>query len=655
MKKIIHLIIFLFLINIVYAQRFNDYSALDITTKIKSDIELNPTSSDYDISEVSLNLSFFPRTNDYQSSSYSFNLDPKIEPLVENNYIIANWNNPIEHKLKFELNSKVSTKINFVKIKDKVKFPIEDDSYKEYTLGSDTVTSDDPLIISKANELAEGEDDLYILVNKIGAWTKSNINYSLETLTAEVSQNATWVLQNKKGVCDELTSLFVAMLRSLKIPARFVTGQAYTDAINGFGNHAWAEVYFSGYGWIAFDPTYGQLGYVDSTHIDMKNSLDVSESSAIYLWEGRNIDLEFSKLEINSSITKKYDIYQEDVKLNLDLLENDVGPGSYVPVKIEAENLNDYYLTLSVYLTRVPIEVKNYAQDIVLKPKEKKNVFFIVEVPKNLDSEFTYTSQVQFKDNFNHIAESTLRFDNSNNIYTLENAKNKVDELKEEDKKVYSRNVDVKCDKNKEFYYGYEDANVRCEISNIGNVILNDLDLCYLNKCNKINLNIAEKKYIDINLSVKDVKNELLVELENNEVSKKGFVNLNILNLPNLTIRGLIYPGEVSYDQEFNFDFILDVNSEAKAIEIKLNNKRLNFKNLDQSKKFEIKSYGKDFYKKINILEINYKDKNDKKYNINQDLNINVKNVPFYIKYSWMILIIIFLMISMIFRKKLHH
>ena len=60
-------------------------------------------------------------------------------------------------------------------------------------------------------------DDLFIVVYKLAEWVKTNVNYDLSTLTASVSQKASWVLDNKEGVCDEITNLFIALSRALGI------------------------------------------------------------------------------------------------------------------------------------------------------------------------------------------------------------------------------------------------------------------------------------------------------------------------------------------------------------------------------------------------------------------------------------------------------
>lgn len=73
---------------------------------------------------------------------------------------------------------------------------------------------------------------------------------------------------DKRGVCEHYVSALVIMLRSLGIPARLAAGYGSGDynPVTGYYEvranhaHAWAEVYFSGYGWVPFDPTPGWNG-----------------------------------------------------------------------------------------------------------------------------------------------------------------------------------------------------------------------------------------------------------------------------------------------------------------------------------------------------------------------------------------------------------
>src|ERR1041385_4515814 len=48
-------------------------------------------------------------------------------------------------------------------------------------------------------------------------------------------------LATREADCSEFSALFVAMARSLGLPARIVSGLAYSG--NSFGGHAWVEVW----------------------------------------------------------------------------------------------------------------------------------------------------------------------------------------------------------------------------------------------------------------------------------------------------------------------------------------------------------------------------------------------------------------------------
>lgn len=63
----------------------------------------------------------------------------------------------------------------------------------------------------------------------------------------------------KRGVCQDLTHVFIAAARCLGIPARYVSG--YFHRVDGVieqeAGHAWAEAFVPDLGWVAFDATNG--------------------------------------------------------------------------------------------------------------------------------------------------------------------------------------------------------------------------------------------------------------------------------------------------------------------------------------------------------------------------------------------------------------
>ena len=78
------------------------------------------------------------------------------------------------------------------------------------------------------------------------------------------------VLRTKVGDCNEHTALYVAMARSLGLPARVAVGLVY--AHGAFYYHAWPEVYIVDAGaaarglWLPVDPTLNQFP-ADATHM----------------------------------------------------------------------------------------------------------------------------------------------------------------------------------------------------------------------------------------------------------------------------------------------------------------------------------------------------------------------------------------------------
>jgi len=79
----------------------------------------------------------------------------------------------------------------------------------------------------------------------------TNINTPLKT-----------VLKERRGVCQDFSHLAIASLRSVGIPARYVSGYIETLPPKGKpklegsdASHAWVSVYIPDMGWCEFDPT----------------------------------------------------------------------------------------------------------------------------------------------------------------------------------------------------------------------------------------------------------------------------------------------------------------------------------------------------------------------------------------------------------------
>jgi transglutaminase-like putative cysteine protease len=78
----------------------------------------------------------------------------------------------------------------------------------------------------------------------------------------------------KRGVCQDLTHVFIAAARNLGIPARYVGGYfCRGDGVSEQeAGHAWAEAFVPELGWVAFDAANGICG--TDAHVRVAVGLD---------------------------------------------------------------------------------------------------------------------------------------------------------------------------------------------------------------------------------------------------------------------------------------------------------------------------------------------------------------------------------------------
>jgi len=631
MRWIIFFLIFLVLFDIVNAQELNDYQDLKLDVKVQGNVDVIKQPGSYQFEYLSSELSFFPRNDRFQTVISDELLSSPLAEISRGDNLIYRWEE-YSPEMSFGVDSRVDVSTNFYKINKKIKFPIQDNmvDFQEYLQPSDLVNSDNPKIIAQAKKLAEGEDDLYVVTYKIGKWTKENINYSLDSLTAQASQNSVWVYENREGVCDELTTLFIAMLRSLGIPARFALGSSYTNAIGGFGNHAWAEVYFPEVGWVAFDPTYGQFGYVDSTHVKMKEGNDPRDPSINYMWRSRNVDVKPKEVDIEVGVISKGDILKYNVDMDLDLLRNNVGEGSYVPLKIALKNNENYYLPVTLYLTKGPSVVDDNSVDILLKPNEISTVFFHIYVPEKLEKNLVYESELEVEGPGGIKRSVNLNYGESYNIYTKEEALARIEQIKKEEEG--NIKIVMSCNPEKDVYYTYEDKGVVvCNLISKDDTDFKGIKLCFEDDCKDIDLLKSEEKTVKFDFNLEQKNGESFVSLVDHNLSRSSYFNVNILTDADVRVVDLEYPKTVDYRNNGEVKFSLDPNSKVNSVEVKVGGKKVFMKDeLAFRNDFLVPFDGDFFYFKNPYIEVKYKDINGKEHIVREVINIEITGIPWY-------------------------
>ncbi|SIT44591.1 Transglutaminase-like enzyme, predicted cysteine protease [Paraburkholderia ribeironis] len=90
----------------------------------------------------------------------------------------------------------------------------------------------------------------------------------------------------KSGVCQDFAQVMIGCLRSLGLPARYVSGYLRNDPppgqprlIGADASHAWVSVHCPGSGWIDLDPTNDMLADVD--HVTLAIGRDYSDVSLL--------------------------------------------------------------------------------------------------------------------------------------------------------------------------------------------------------------------------------------------------------------------------------------------------------------------------------------------------------------------------------------
>lgn len=609
---------------------------LQLKLTITNDLQIVPTSSDYFIEFVAANLSWFP-VGDERQQVMSMVTVPQAAKKKNLEFV---WNEPAQKSFSYSLEARLKTLSPGRRIHEKLKFPLTDipSDLTLYIKPTENIDINRN-IQRKATELAEGKDDLYDVVFTIGDWVKESVEYNLSSTTANAVQKSSWVYVNRQGVCDEITSLFISMLRSLGIPAKFVSGMAYTDLDvfeEKWGPHGWAEVYFPTVGWVPFDVTYRELGFLDPTHIKLKESEDSKGTSVEYLSRGRNVNIEAGKLNIHIDVEKEGALLPPLVEIRLSPKFSEVGFGSYNIINAEILNIQEYYVPVDISLSRTSelelVEGK-YQSSVLLKPLEKKRMVWLVRVSESLSEGYTYTFNVEGKEIFGSNGKTTFISRKYDSIHTYAELKSFLP------KETVVQKTDFECTSDKAKYPLEADMQILCVIKNLERRT-KEYSVC-VEKCEKKSVSGGGNESLTFPITKKKAGfNNIVASATSGDEKKQSFVLVQFLERPDIAITKVSLPKTIGFNDEGALQFSISKNSESVAKNIRLSiehpklKKSWHFPDMDDPRDFKILFYGNNLKAGKNEFHIvvEYEDEEGKSYKDEEVATIELTGLTFFQK-----------------------
>lgn len=635
-KVVMAFVVFMFfLAGIVNAQQqppesFNALDGLDLKFGFNANIDITLLQPGTTIDEMKVDLSFFPRDNDFQSTqSLQHTSSPPASISTSDNYITYLWENIRENqKLTYGIDAIISTKNYIPPITTKIPFPVTnlDPMYYKYTQPSPFIDIT-PAIEQQASSIIGSESDLYVAVFKVADWTKNNIEYDLSTLTAEAVQKSSWVLENRRGVCDELTNLFVSMLRSVGIPAKFVSGMVYSNLDNKWGPHGWAEVYFPGYGWVPFDVTFGQYGWLDPSHLKLKDDADSGSPSAEYSWKstGRE-DVDVGKAQLSTTLISKGEEVQPFVRMDIEPYKKEVGPGSYVPLLVTLENQQNIYFSPTVIVRKAPgIEGSNVKQ-VLLHPKESKTIAWLVKIPSGAEENFIYTSTLEVEATAANTATSAVKYAENYPPMTREQAEAIVNSFEEQSEKSRLETVTFRCKADEDIYYASDPVKITCTLASRDKQALH-LTACVQQECRQLSLEPGKTDDLTFSLTASQ-SGRFIATVEDKKRVLYTPITLNVIAVPDITITD-IKPSTITYGEKVTLSFAINTNTPLKEVNLDFGFDQLTFDEIDEKKSINIHTTSANLVNGLAFTLV-YQDMKGKVYQTKQNIQITVTDVPWY-------------------------
>ncbi|NBO36913.1 transglutaminase domain-containing protein, partial [bacterium] len=208
---------------------------------------------------------------------------------------------------------------------------ISEDLVENYTKQQEFWETESEEIKDISNTLKDSNLSVVLNAKKIYDFLTENYKYNYEIeKNPEVTRNGALKALKREALmgCMEFTDSFIAIARSMGIPAREINGYALSESsetapvnIDLGGNdilHSWVEFYDPNNGWVAIDPTWGATSKIDYfTKTDLSRVIFVVKGKeSNYPLPAGMYKLEGNEKQIDIVFPKEFSSELFDIKYN---------------------------------------------------------------------------------------------------------------------------------------------------------------------------------------------------------------------------------------------------------------------------------------------------------------------------------------------------
>ena len=256
-----------------------------------------------------------------------------------------------------------------------------------------------------------------------------------------------------------------------------------------------------------------------------------------------------------------------------------------------------------------------------------------IRIDDELRSGYSYIFPVEIYSERN--SSKLIEFNAEENFksYSLSEIENYISQAKDADQKTYSTNLSVVCS-SEEYFYEYDHAKVYCTIENKGNMLLEDIEICLDDECDRFDLGIGKNRNIEIPYKSEAGFHEKNVFLKGDAISKSGSVNITLYDEPDIGIENLSYPSSLSYGENSSIKFTLSKesfsNPQDVIVKLKLGSteKIWNIEEMAVDKNYIVNIDSSDLSRdNVFHLSADFRDKNDRSYSVSRNFNIMLEKL----------------------------